>query len=539
MKALTDAEMREVDRLTTERFGIPGGELMEAAGKSVAEVFLEHYGWKNAEPPGRVCVLCGKGNNGGDGFVVARHLKEEAEEVDAYLFGAAEELRGDAAKNLARWREEGGKVTQVQSEADWEKAWNAVAGAEVIFDALLGTGLRGPAAGPIARAIEDVNRHSRNATAARPAWIMAVDTPSGLPSNGEAPAGPVLHAHLTVTFTAPKVGQLISTGAACCGELVVCGIGSPEELVEEIGKGTLRWAGPGEFAELPLNRRADAHKGFFGHALIVAGSVGKSGAAILAGQAALRGGAGLVTLAIPDPVLGIVGAAQAEYMTEPLPATKSGGIAIEAVRGGRFAAVLEGKTVLAVGPGVGTDGETEEFVRSVVAQTDLPIVLDADGLNAFAGSANTLPKRKTHHLVLTPHPGEMARLLGVTSAQVQANRVKSAVDAAKNWNAHVVLKGFHTLVAAPDGRIFVNTTGSPALAKGGSGDVLTGLLAALIGQFGTSDLLRVLALGTYLHGRAAELLSQQSDASGILAGEVAQAIPYARRKLMEELLERG
>src|ERR1700690_2629961 len=260
MKALTDAEMREVDRLTTERYGISGEKLMEAAGQNVAEVFLEQYGRKNAEPPGRVCVLCGKGNNGGDGFVVARHLKEEAEQVDVYLFGNPEELRGEAAKNLSRWREAGGEVALIQSETDWEKAWPAVAAAEVIFDALLGTGIRGAASGLMARAIEDVNRHSQNATAARPAWIVAGGTPWGLPSNGEPPGGQVLRAHLTVTFTAPKVGQLISMGAACCGELVVRGIGSPEELVEEIGKGSLRWAGPEEFAGMPLLRAADAHK---------------------------------------------------------------------------------------------------------------------------------------------------------------------------------------------------------------------------------------------------------------------------------------
>ncbi len=539
MKALTAEEMREVDRLTTERFGVPGLQLMETAGQSVAEVFLEQYGFKNTEPPGRVCVLCGKGNNGGDGFVVARHLREEAGQVEVYLFAAPEELRGDAAKNFERWREQGGSVSIIRNEADWEKAWPQVAGAEVIITALLGTGIRGPVAGVMAQAIEDLNRLSQNATAPQPAWIVAVDTPSGLPSDGEAAAGPVVRAHLTVTFTAPKIGQLISPDAACCGQLVVRSIGTPAALIEEVGKSRVRWAGPDEFAVLPLVRAAEAHKGSYGHALVVAGSVGKTGAAVLAGQAALRGGAGLVTLATADPALPIIAAGQAEYMTEPLPSTASGTIDAEAIRSGRFAAALQGKTVMAIGPGISTHPETQEFVRSVVAHTDLPIVLDADGLNAFAGHGELLLKRKSAHLVVTPHPGEMARLLGVSTEQVQKDRVQTAVEAAQKWNAYVVLKGFHTVMASPEGEILINITGNAGLAKGGSGDVLTGLLAALVAQFGTREFLRVVALGVYLHGLAAELLAQASDASGILAGEVAHAIPFARRKLLQELQERA
>jgi hydroxyethylthiazole kinase-like uncharacterized protein yjeF len=327
MKALTAAEMREVDRLTTERFGVPSHRLMEAAGKSVVEVFLEQYGYRNADPPGRVAVLCGKGNNGGDGFVVARYLKEEVEQVNVYLFANPEELRGDAAKNFQRWQEQGGGVMVVQSVADWEKAWGGISGVEVVVDALLGTGVRGAPTGLIAQAIEDVNRLSRDATAARPAWIVAVDTPSGLPSDGDAATGPVVKVHWTVTFTAPKIGQLVSANAANCGQLVVRGIGSPAALVEEIGKGTLRWAGADEFAGLPLVRAAEAHKGSYGHLLLVAGSLGKTGAAVLAGQAGLRGGAGLVTVATPEPALPIVAGAHAEYMTESLHATSRGSFA--------------------------------------------------------------------------------------------------------------------------------------------------------------------------------------------------------------------
>jgi ADP-dependent NAD(P)H-hydrate dehydratase / NAD(P)H-hydrate epimerase len=539
MKALTAAEMREVDRLTTERFGIPGLQLMEAAGKSCAEVFLEHYGHSSAKPPGRVCVLCGKGNNGGDGFVVARYLLEEAEQVEVYLFGKPEELRGDAARNYERWREGGGSFTAVGSVAEWKKAWASVASAEIIFDALLGTGIRGPVKGLLGEVMADVNRLSRNATAAKPAWVVAVDMPSGLPSDGEAAESPVIRAHLTVTFTAPKVGQLISRDAAACGKLEVRAIGSPEALVEEVGQGKLRWAGPDEFAGLPLVRATDSNKGMYGHVLLVAGAVGKTGAAVMAGHSALRGGAGLVTVAVPEHALPAIAASRPELMTEGLAASREGSFVTGAKVAAKFLAILKGKTVLGVGPGVGTSVKTQEFVRGVVTKTNLPMVLDADGLNAFAGKGALLRKKKTRHLVLTPHPGEMARLRGKTTAAVQSDRVSTAMEAAKSWNAYVLLKGFNTVMAAPDGRVFVNLTGNPGLAKGGSGDVLTGLLTALIAQFGTEDLLRVMALGAYLHGAAAELLAQNSDASGMLASEVADAVPFARRKLLQELRERG
>jgi ADP-dependent NAD(P)H-hydrate dehydratase / NAD(P)H-hydrate epimerase len=539
MKALTAAEMREVDRLTTARFSVPGRQLMEAAGRSVAEEFLEKYGQLNAEPPGPIAVLCGKGNNGGDGFVVARHLKEEAAEVQVYLFAKPNELRGEAMENFVRWRDLGGRVHTIEDQTDWEKCWLKIAAAEVLIDALLGTGVRGQVSGLLARVIEDVNRLSGNATRPRPGWIVAVDIPSGLPSDGQDSSGPVLRAHLTVTFTAPKIGQLIAKQAASCGRLLVRGIGSPAALVEEIGNGQLRWLGPDEFSAVPLRRSADAHKGTYGHVLLFAGSLGKTGAAVLAGQAALRGGAGLVTIATAEPVVPIIAGVQPEYMTEGLPATGLGVLRKLRVTAGRLLELLHGKDVVAIGPGLGQDPETQEFIGHLVREVEAPMVLDADGLNVFSPGGNALVNRKSPHLVITPHPGEMARLLGSSIAEIQTDRVKTAVDAAVRWNAHVVLKGFHTVIASPEGKVFVNTTGGPALAKGGSGDVLTGLLGALIAQFGTQDLLRVVALGVYLHGCAADLLSESSEPSGVLAGEVAHAVAFARRKLLAELQQRG
>jgi ADP-dependent NAD(P)H-hydrate dehydratase / NAD(P)H-hydrate epimerase len=559
MKALTADEMREVDRLTTERLGIASLQLMETAGSLAASCFAERMREAGLQAPA-ISVLCGKGNNGGDGFVVARHLYPAGGRVRVYLFAGLDDLRGDAATNLQRWRSLGGEVISIPDERSWEALRSEVGSADVIVDAIFGTGFRGAAAGAVGQAIADINRMSRDGTAARPAVILAVDTPSGLPSDGGAAEGPVLRVHHTVTFTAPKVGQLVSGESAAAGSLRVVNIGSPVGLVEEVGKGLLRWSEPEEFARLPLVRATEGHKGLYGHILVVAGSLGKSGAAILSGSAALFAGAGLVTVATPDVVLPIVAAAHPEYMTERLDSTDAGTAskrnlfdsavlpqsinpeATDELTKGfrmRFRAIEAGKTVLAVGPGIGTHQETQEFVRSIVQRTELPVILDADGLNAFWHRADDLRDRKTKFLAITPHPGEMARLLKSSIKEVQEDRVKIAQETAKRWDAHVILKGSHTIVAAPDGRTFVNTTGNAGLAKGGSGDVLTGVLAAMTGQFKTGDWLEVLALGVYLHGAAAEVAASGSDLSGIVAADVARAVPVARLKLLRELQRRG
>jgi NAD(P)H-hydrate epimerase len=539
MKALTAAEMREVDRLTTERFGISGTQLMENAGKSVTEFVLHQISLRFQSPVRSVVVLCGKGNNGGDGFVAARHLRQEIRHTSVLLFGTPSELKGDAALNFQRWRENGGETFFVENEAALQSAWTRIAAADVILDALLGTGLRGGATGYMARTIDNLNTFSQNATHATPALIVAVDIPSGMASDGEPAQGPVLWVHHTVTFTAPKIGQLVSNDASRCGGLNARAIGTPPALIDELGKGNLRCAGPDEFAKLPLIRPADSNKGLYGHILVIAGSAGKSGAAVLAGTGALKAGAGLVTVATPDTVQSVVASNQPEYMTEPLPTHADGSIAIENLDDAAFARIVKGKTVLAVGPGLGQESGTQKFIRALVRETALPTILDADGLNAFASNGGELRDRKSQFLAITPHPGEMARLLGVTTNEVQKDRVYVAEESAKRWNAYVLLKGFHTILTSPDGQVFINTTGNPGLAKGGSGDVLSGILAALTGQFGTQDWLRVLALGAWLHGRAADTLIEDADPSGILASDVARALPYARFELLEEIRRGG
>jgi NAD(P)H-hydrate epimerase len=530
MKALTAAEMREVDRLTTSRHGISSEALMEGAGKSVAEAVTQFCSNDFRKRAPRITVLCGKGNNGGDGFVAARYLLSNGLAPRVYLISDTGDLGGDAAANAQRWRAAGGEIQALPGDASWLEF-----APDVIVDALLGTGLRGAATGAFERAIRQINDYSRDATAARPALVLAVDTPSGLPSDGEAAQGAVVRAHRTITFTAPKTGQLTSPDAASCGRLCVQPIGSPATLVEEVGHSNLRMSEAREFAALPLVRQAAAHKGTFGHVLLIAGSTGKTGAAALAGVGALRTGAGLVTIATPQEALPTVAAARPEYMTTALAETVDGAIARSNAEPRAFERLCAGKTVLAMGPGLGTEKETQEFIRAAATSAELPVILDADALNAFAGSAFALRQQKSEFLAMTPHPGEMARLLGCSTEDVQRDRLAAALEGARRFQAYVVLKGYGTLIASPDGRIFANANGNAGLAKGGSGDVLTGVLAALTVQFGTADWLRVLALGVHLHGAAADVLAGRIDVSGVCALDVADAIPLARQHLIQEI----
>jgi hydroxyethylthiazole kinase-like uncharacterized protein yjeF len=536
MKALTAAEMREVDRLTTERHGIPSLQLMENAGKCVFDYLRASFSDVTVS---HATILCGKGNNGGDGFVVARLLQDHGFKPTVYLFAEPETVRGDAAENLLRLKKSGAAVRIITTVKQWNAVRTEVAKSRLIVDALLGTGLKGGVQGLLASVIRDVNKLSRDATAIHPEAIVAVDMPSGLSSDGEFSDGPMIQAHATVTFTAPKMGQLVSRDAASCGRLLVREIGSPPALIEELGKGNVRWIETGEFQKLPLVRRADSNKGNFGHVLLVAGSRGKSGAAILAGRGALRAGAGLVTIATPQDLLAVVASAQAEFMTEPLLATKQGAIAASNLKAGCFDAISKSKSLLAIGPGIGRQLETQRFVRSIVLTTEQPLILDADGLNAFAGRSKDLAKKKSPYLAVTPHPGEMARLWAISTKEVQGDRLGIALKAAKNWNACVILKGFHTILAIPGGEAFVNTTGNPGLAKGGSGDVLTGILAGMVSQFGVQHWTQALALGVYLHGRAADEATLQREEASLLAGEIADVLPRTYRHFIRELRKRA
>jgi hydroxyethylthiazole kinase-like uncharacterized protein yjeF len=526
MKILSAAEMREMDALTSSRYGIPGLTLMENAGSSVAEFIAQR--WPNFAR-GRIVVLCGKGNNGGDGFVVARRLRELGAKPEVYLFAKPEEMQGDAATNCKRWREVSGSLQLVRNSGDLQGVKPSLDSADFIIDALLGTGTRGAVEGLFAEAIEAVNKRHGPVRSA----VVAVDIPSGLVADTGAAMDACINAAFTITFTAPKTGMILGAASDHTGQVVVRDIGSPPELIDEVGKSNLRWIDWREVSRFALPRRADGNKGNYGHALIAAGSVGKSGAAVLASWAALRVGAGLVTVATPEPVLPIVAAHTPEIMTEPLPTTDAGSISIRSFEYERFDKLLKGKRALAIGPGLGTHDETQQFVRDVVGARTVPLILDADGLNAFAGRAHGL-KNGSGPLALTPHPGEMARLLGCGIPDVQAQRVEVARKSAADWGATVILKGQQTVVAAPDGQVFVNSTGNPGMGTGGTGDVLTGMLAGLTAQFGVTSWVRVLAFGVYLHGLAGDIAYAETGEAPLMASDLIRAIPQAYQQFYAE-----
>jgi len=475
MKIVTAAEMREIDRVTTEKYGIPSLTLMENAGSAVAEFAERHFDFDS------VCVVCGKGNNGGDGFVAARKLSEAGKKVSVIILAkSADELRGDAAEMFKKISM---KPLWVADEKDFQKEGiQAALKAELIVDAILGTGFKPPVKGIAAKAIAVINE--------APGWVLAVDIPSGMSADAgdaNAAAADFIVADGVITFTAPKAIHVF--GKPTEGPVAVVEIGSPRELVKEQARGKEDVLSIGELAWNFPKRSPDAHKGEFGHVVVIGGSVGKAGAAAMAGMAALAAGAGLVTVASAKSVQPTIAGFAPELMTVPLPETSEGSLAMEGLP--QLENLIAKKDCLAIGPGLSRNPETAELVRKLITSTTVPVVLDADGLNAFSGHVTELSgevgegdNKAERTLVLTPHPGEMSRLLGdVGTAQVEGDRLKVARSFAHNHNLVLVLKGHRTLIASPDGSAIVNVTGNPGMAKGGSGDVLTGIVAALIARY--------------------------------------------------------
>jgi len=525
MKVLTAAQMREADRISTQRYGLPSILLMENAGARVVE-FLEKEFPDLAKR--RIAVFCGKGNNGGDGLVVARQLRMRGILPKVALLGDPNELKGDARLNFDILSKIGFLPYVVRTLDEWIGLKPDLLGSSLIIDAILGTGLAGPAEGLYLEVIRDINLSFTGAV------VVAVDIPSGLASDSGERLGESIRADYTVTFTAPKVGQIFPPNCEQVGKLVVVPIGTPREALDLDKSLFLHLIDPQELKRISLRRRAAAHKGDFGHVLLIAGSRGKTGAAAMAAKAALRAGSGLVTVATPAGMLPSVASMLGEMMTEPLPDTESGTISARAAEENCLAKILEGKSVVALGPGISTHRETVAFVQRVVASVSLPLILDADGLNAFAACPDRLEDRKAAALVLTPHPGEMGRLAGVSAREVQGRRMEIARDFAIRHNLYVILKGYRTLVATPAGLVFVNPTGNPGMATGGAGDVLTGLLAGLLAQFGIARLEEVLCLGVYLHGLAGDMAARERGEASLIASDITESFPRAVRALEQE-----
>jgi len=511
MKITTAEEMRAIDRATTERFGVPSLTLMENAGSAIARFILQHYLEAN-----RVTVVCGKGNNGGDGFVVARKLHRAGRVVEVLLLASRTELKGDA---LAMFERLPLRPIEVNSPQELEaESSRSLANCDLVVDAILGTGFRPPVTGLYADAIDAMNRSDKP--------VVAVDIPSGSDSDAMTPQSGegIARADAIVTFTAPRPAHIF--GSLTRGPIFVAPIGSPPESI--VSSLNLEVTTPRDFAALLAPRPRDSNKGMYGHVLVVGGSFGKSGAAAMAGMSALRAGAGLSTVATPARVLTSVASFAAEVMTEPLAETSAGSIALAAVESGRFLDLTRPMTVVAIGPGIGRHPETVQFVHEAVHQTKLPLVLDADGLNAFEGQANLLDGRR-RPLVLTPHPGEMSRLAGISIKAVQADRLTVARSFAREHHLVLVLKGDRTIVALPDGSAWVNPTGNPGMATGGTGDILTGMTAGVIAQM-PNDYARAAIAAVYLHGLAGDVAAERMGEHSLVATDLLAGLPEAFRR---------
>ncbi len=506
MKLCTAEEMRRLDRKTIEECGLPGVVLMENAGRGAAVLTREHFG----ELAGRkVAVLCGRGNNGGDGFVMARIFHGWGALVRVFLLGQREQVRGDARINLEVALKMGLELVEIDQDERLDRL--DLAGVELVVDAILGTGLNSEVRGLYRSVIENLNRSNLP--------VVAVDIPSGLDSDSGRILGAAVRADLTVTFGLPKIGLMLPPGEGLVGRLKVVDIGIPPHVLAE--------AAPDRelvleetLAGLLAHRANDGHKGRYGHVLVVAGSTGKTGAAALASLAAARTGAGLVTLAGPASLNPVLEAKVTEVMTEPLPESDPGYLDEEALN--RVLELAGGKSVLALGPGITDRKGSRRLVRALVEQAELPMVIDADGLNSLAAETAVLKKAR-REIVLTPHPGEMARLTGLTTEQIQADRLGAASSFAAEHGVIVVLKGYRTVIAAPDGRLFLNTTGGPHMASGGMGDVLTGMVAGLIAQGLTP--LDAARLGVFVHGLAADKAAAAKGPVGILASDLLAWLP--------------
>ena len=516
MHVLSAAEMQACDRLTSERFGVPSLDLMRAASAAVASFARRHF-----QQVRRVTVVCGRGNNGGDGMMAARQLASAGLEVTTLLLGSRDGLAGDAA---VAWREltspAHGLIHIVETPEDLAQHSTALE-TDLILDAVVGTGFKPPLKGLALAALEWMK--------ASAAPFLAVDLPSGWPADdtNSTFAGPVFPADAVITFTAPKPAHVFGQLTRHWSQpIVVAPIGSPDEaIVSELG---LSWAGSAlSLTQVP--RAATANKGNFGHVLVVGGSVGKSGAPSMTALGALRAGAGLVTAAVPAPVLPLVAFIAPELMTWPLAATDTGSISAENMVP-VVAALTSGKSVLAIGPGLGQSPETIKFTTGLLSTTKIPAVIDADALNILAAKPVLLSKlAKGRTLVLTPHPGEMGRLAGLTANEVQDNRLDVARNFAQLNGVTLVLKGWRTLIAHPDGRVAVNTTGNPGMAKGGSGDLLTGMIAGLLAQY-PGEPARAVEAAVFLHGLAGDLAVRAADEHTLLAtdylGQLSQAFHF-------------
>jgi len=512
MRAVTAEVMQGLDRQTIMAYDVPGFELMARAGANVAGIITSRF---SSSGNRTLLILAGKGNNGGDGFVIARLLAESGWQVILLLFTAPDSLGGDAK---AHYDLIPATVRQLRFEQlAHDEIRGLIRDSGVVVDALFGTGLKDGLTGTYAAAAGWINTCGRS--------VLAVDIPSGVNATSGQVPGEAVKADITVTFGAAKLGQFLYPGAGYVGELIVTDIGIPAELLAnapfvEIVDETYA-------AGLVIPRNKTVHKGGCGHCLVIAGSCGKSGAATMAANSAMRSGAGLVTLAVPSGIHTVVEVKTTEVMTVPLPETVMGTISAGSLV--VIESLLAGRDVAAIGPGLGGHAETAALVRGIVSAARVPLVLDADALNALAGDHDSLRNSSSPALILTPHPGEMARLAGATVAEVEADRIAAATGFATANNCYLLLKGARTVIAAPDGRLAINGSGNPGMASGGMGDVLTGVITALLGQ--GYEPFAACCLGAFCHGLAGDMAAAEKGETGLVATDVQEMLPYAFKRL--------
>jgi NAD(P)H-hydrate epimerase len=508
MYLVTASEMREMDHQTIESFGVPGRILMENAGRGATRFFLEQFeGVENK----KVGIVAGRGNNGGDGFVIARYLAQKGMRVTVFLLSQSLKVKGDAAANLKLLAPLGVPVIEIPDYNTFSAHKIVMQHHDIWIDAIFGTGLKSEVKGFFKEIIAFINHSNKP--------IFSVDIPSGLNSDTGQPCGACIQAHATATFAFAKTGHILIPGAVYTGALEIVDIGIPPHIAHNVRP--LQFLLTPERIRTALQPRPlDSHKGTTGHLLVIAGSPGKTGAASMTAISALRAGAGLVTVGIPESLNSVIEGQVIEGMTCPLPETNPGILGDAAFKA--IMDLLSDKQCLAIGPGLGTAPETQALVHRIIQESTTPIVVDADGLNSLIGHTEILKNLKVP-VMLTPHPGEMARLIGSTTREIQKDRVQCARSFVEEFNTHMVLKGARTVIAHPDGTVFINPTGNPGMASGGMGDVLTGIIAGFVTQGIPVE--TAAHAGVYLHGAAADTLAEIIGPFGFLATEVMNAIP--------------
>ncbi len=509
MKVVTAQEMRQIDQQTIEQIGIPGTVLMEHAGSAVVRVLRQQFPeCKN------IGIIVGKGNNGGDGLVVARQLAHTGQPIQIFLVSPPESFAGDALINLQIAQGLDLPITPILSEDELERLKNQLTSSDLIVDSIFGTGLRGGVHGFIGDVIECINGSGKP--------VIAIDLPSGLWADTGIAEGACIQANYTVTMGLPKRGNLIHPGAELTGQLEVADIGFPLSVIDAQNI-QINWTQPSDAVRLLPSRQTHSHKGTYGRVFVAAASTGMTGAAALTSAGALRVGAGLVTLGTPKSLNSILEVKLTEVMTLPLPETAEGSLALEAETD-IIEAIEQSKSILAIGPGLSQHPETVALVHSLIRESETPTVIDADGINALSKSREILSSLSPQ-TVLTPHPGEMARLIGGTVETLERDRIGIAQQFAQTYNVTLVLKGAPTVIAGGNGEVWINSTGNAGMATGGMGDVLTGLIAGLIAQ--KVSPFDAAVLGVYLHGLAGDIVAESTGMHGLMAGDVLNNVPKA------------